>query len=103
MVSRSVDRCTAVGTFVLFVLTVINVLALDHTAWHVAADETHALHCHGEPASCAGSPVPSGPGQFLYTEPGAAAPEFIVSSLRDAGRSAAEGLDPRPQAPPPRT
>lgn len=102
MLSRSVRARTAVAALVLLVLTALNVLALDHTAWHVGVDETHALHCHGEPASCSGSPVPSGPGQFLYTEPGWAVPDLIEAGPVALELVVAKGLPLRPEAPPPR-
>ncbi len=102
MLSRAHRIRTGVAATVLLALTWLNVLAPDHTVWHVGADHGHAQHCHGAPATCSTFPVPSGPGQFLYTEPGVAAPELIVVGAHESGQPGADGLDVRPLAPPPR-
>lgn len=103
MVPHSVSRRIAAAATVLLALVIVNALAPDHALSHLSADpHEHAQHCHGEPASCASQPIPSGPGQFLFTEPGASAPDLPVIGVPAAPSVTAGGRDPVPQPHPPR-
>ncbi|HWQ27567.1 MAG TPA: hypothetical protein VNN12_00930 [Dehalococcoidia bacterium] len=103
MVPHSVSRRIAAAATVLLALVIVNVLALDHTVSRLSADlHEHVQHCHGEPASCANQPIPSGPGQFLFAEPGAPAPDLPAIDVPAGPVPPADGREPAPQPHPPR-
>jgi hypothetical protein len=103
MLPRSASRRTAAAATVLLALVIVNALALDHIVSDLSASvDEHVQHCHGEPASCANQPVPSGPGQFLFAEPGAPAPDLVTTAIGAAPLARAIGREPVPRPLPPR-
>ncbi len=103
MIARAVSGRIVAAATVLLALTIVNLLALDHTVLRLSADaHEHVQHCHGAPASCANQAVPSGPGQFLYTEPWLRSPDLILAELAGAVDLFSSGFEPVPQPPPPR-
>ncbi|MEX2246454.1 MAG: hypothetical protein WEC75_07180 [Dehalococcoidia bacterium] len=64
------------------------------------AQAVHQSHCHATPASCADSPVASGPGQFLQSAPLLVVPSLLSVLLLFAAAPLV-GITRRPPTPPP--
>ena len=79
--------------------------------WSVAAHDVqtpaerteHHQHCHTDVATCSGLPLPSGPGQLLFTEELLADPVLHAMLIESGQRATPAGLSARPLFPPPRT
>jgi hypothetical protein len=74
-------RGVVLGLALLAVLP--SVLPYDHllVTAHAGHEETHELHCHGAPGSCADAPLPSGPGQMLGADPLIVVPAMLSLAL----------------------
>jgi hypothetical protein len=78
---RGLARGAALGLALFAVLP--SVLPYDHllVTAHAGHEDTHELHCHGAPGSCADAPLPSGPGQMLGADPLIVVPAMLSLAL----------------------
>lgn len=80
-----------------------SVVPYDHLAAGAHAEEhqdLHGLHCHTTPASCADTPIASGPGQFMTFEPLLVIPA-LMATLLIVALAVPRGVGHRPRLRPP--
>ncbi len=63
-------------------------------------ESVHASHCHLSPGTCSDAPLPSGLGEFLFSEPLVLSPAMLAVVLLSAS-VVLRGFVPRPELRPP--
>jgi hypothetical protein len=77
-------------------------LWLAHTEDSHEAERVHASHCHESPHACSDMPLPSGPGQFLYSDALLPEPVFTERAVVRVANGAQGGRTLPPDTPPPK-